>query len=97
MVSLVAVEEVMGKVLPESVECCVVEIPDVTKGARIIAVVTGEVEKKPVLHKMSKELPNIALPREFILMSDLPKMGSGKVDFRKVTEIVKQMRQKNEK
>jgi len=91
MVSLVAVEEALGCVLPESIECCVVEIPDITKGARIIAVVTGEVDRKAVMKKLGDELANIALPREFLVMEELPKMGSGKVDFRRVTEIVKQM------
>ena len=38
---------------------------------------------------MSKQLPRIALPKQFLEMNDLPKMGSGKVDFRAVTELVK--------
>jgi acyl-[acyl-carrier-protein]-phospholipid O-acyltransferase/long-chain-fatty-acid--[acyl-carrier-protein] ligase len=91
MVSLVAVEEALGRVLPESIECCVVEIPDAAKGARILAAVTEKVDRKKILNKMSNDLPNIALPREFVVMDELPKMGSGKVNFRKVTEMVKSM------
>ena len=44
---------------------------------------------KKVLKRMATELPNLALPREFLVIEELPKMGSGKVDFRKVTEMVK--------
>lgn len=91
MISLVKVENVLEKYLPEDVLCCVVEIPDATKGAKIIAVVTEEVDEDKILKEMAKELPNIALPKQFHLMEDLPKMGSGKIDFRSVTQIVRKM------
>jgi len=48
MVSLVRVEGVLEKFLPEDVLCCVVEIPDAMKGARIIAVVTSEIDEDSV-------------------------------------------------
>lgn len=40
---------------------------------------------------MSHELPNIAIPKYFIVLEDLPKMGSGKIDFRKTTEMIRTM------
>jgi acyl-[acyl-carrier-protein]-phospholipid O-acyltransferase/long-chain-fatty-acid--[acyl-carrier-protein] ligase len=40
---------------------------------------------------MSGHLPNIALPRQFVVIEGLPKMGSGKIDFRKVTDMVRDM------
>ena len=89
MISLVKVENVLEKHLSEDVLCCVVEIPDATKGAKIIAVVTEEVDEDKILKQMTKELPNIALPKQFHLMEDLPKMGSGKIDFRTITESVR--------
>ena len=89
MISLVKVENVLEKYLPEDVLCCVVEIPDTTKGAKIIAVVTEKVDENAILKEMAKELPNIALPKQFHLMEDLPKMGSGKIDFRTITDTVK--------
>ncbi|RMG72607.1 MAG: bifunctional acyl-ACP--phospholipid O-acyltransferase/long-chain-fatty-acid--ACP ligase [Nitrospirae bacterium] len=90
MVSLVRVEDVLQRLLPEGVECCVVDVPDAKKGARIIAAITREINEKKVLKEMSKELPNIALPREFLVIEDLPKMGSGKIDFRKCAELVQE-------
>ncbi|NOY65588.1 MAG: AMP-binding protein [Nitrospirae bacterium] len=90
MVSLVRVENVLEKYLPADVECCVVELPDPVKGARIVVAVTKPINEKEIIKKIAKELPNIALPKHFIVIEDLPKMGSGKIDFRKTTEMVQE-------
>jgi acyl-[acyl-carrier-protein]-phospholipid O-acyltransferase/long-chain-fatty-acid--[acyl-carrier-protein] ligase len=91
MVSLVRVENEMEKHLPEGVKCCVVEIPDEVKGATIVAAVTQDINKVAILRNMGKELPNIALPRQFFVIDELPMMGTGKIDFRSVTELVHDM------
>ncbi|MEK6673492.1 MAG: bifunctional acyl-ACP--phospholipid O-acyltransferase/long-chain-fatty-acid--ACP ligase, partial [Nitrospirota bacterium] len=90
MISLVKVEDVLEKLLPDGVSCCVVEIPDALKGAKIVAAVTERLNEKEILQKMTEQLPNIALPKQFFVISDLPKMGSGKIDFRSVTEMVRE-------
>jgi len=89
MVSLVRTENVLTALLPNDVDCCVVEVPESAKGAKIVAAVTKAIDEKDILDKMSKQLPRIAMPRQFLHMKELPKMGSGKVDFRSVTELVK--------
>lgn len=91
MVSLVQVEDVMEKYLPEGVSCCIVEIPDEIKGATIVAAITKDINKIAILRKMGKELHNIALPRQFFVIEELPMMGTGKIDFRSVTELVNDM------
>lgn len=88
MVSLVKVENIMEKYLPQGVVCCVVDIPDDRKGSYIVAAVSAEVHKMEILRKMINDLPSIALPREFIVLESIPMMGTGKVDFRSVTKIV---------
>jgi len=88
MISLVKVEDVLQKVLPENVSCSVVEVLDALKGVKIVAAVTQKVDERKILKQMSEQLPNIALPKQFIVIEDLPKMGSGKVDFRTVTDMV---------
>jgi acyl-[acyl-carrier-protein]-phospholipid O-acyltransferase/long-chain-fatty-acid--[acyl-carrier-protein] ligase len=88
MVSLLSVENVMERFLPQDVFCCVVDVPDLIKGARVVAAVTKAIDEKKVLKQMAEHLPNIALPRHIVVIEDLPKMGSGKIDFRTVTEIV---------
>ncbi len=90
MVSLVRVESVMLGLLPEDVDCCVVEVPDSLKGAKIVAAITGEVNERKLLKAMAGELPAIALPKQFVVLNEFPKMGSGKIDFRSITEMVRQ-------
>lgn len=91
MVSLVKTETVLEGLLPDGLHCCVVDVPDAYKGAKIIAAVTEPIDDKSVLKKMAEELPNIALPKQFIVISELPKMGSGKIDFRTAATMVLEM------
>ncbi len=90
MVSLVKIEDVLEKFLPEDSHCCVVEIPDAIKGARIVAVVTTPLDEKAVLKQMASALPPIALPKIFLVWESLPKMGSGKIDFRTISEMARE-------
>jgi len=55
-----------------------------------VAAVSQEVNKTEILRKMLDELPIIALPRQFIVIKDLPLMSTGKIDFRGVTRMVQQ-------
>ena len=97
MVSLVKVENTLEKHLPTGVSCCVVDVHDEVRGSSIIATVTIEVNKSEILKKMGDELPNIALPKHFIVIRDLPMMGTGKIDFRSVTKIVQEILDNPEK
>ena len=89
MVSLVQVEDVLQRALPEAVECGVVEVPDAVRGARIVAAVTAAVDEKAATAKLAESLPRIALPRQFVVLPSLPKVPSGKVDYRALTEMVR--------
>lgn len=91
MISLVKVENILEKYLHEGVSCCVVEIADEKKGSYIVATVSQEVNKTEILRKMMTELPSIALPRQFIVINQLPMMSSGKIDFRTVTKMVQEI------
>jgi acyl-[acyl-carrier-protein]-phospholipid O-acyltransferase/long-chain-fatty-acid--[acyl-carrier-protein] ligase len=57
MVSLVKIESVLDGLLPDDAHCCVVEIPDSTKGARIVAVITEKINEKTILKQMAEQLP----------------------------------------
>ena len=85
MVSLVRVELALEALLPEGVECCVVELPDARKGALLAVAVSQSVDEKALLKALAKELPAIAMPKRFVVIDELPKMGSGKIDFRNTT------------
>ncbi|MEX2117709.1 MAG: AMP-binding protein [Bacteroidota bacterium] len=93
MVSLIRVEDVLERFLPPDVLCCVVEVPDHVKGAKIVAVVTHSLDEKAILKRMADHLPNIALPKQFVVLEDLPKMASGKIDFRTITDTVRDILQ----
>lgn len=90
MVSLVRIEDVLEKFLPADHHCCVVEIPDAVKGAKIVAVVTCPLDERVVLKQMAEHLPPIALPKIFLSWETLPKMGSGKIDFRTISEMARE-------
>ncbi|HOC17099.1 MAG TPA: AMP-binding protein [Vicinamibacterales bacterium] len=94
MVSLVRVEDVLDRLLPDDCQCCVVEVPDAARGARIVAAVTASVDEKEILAQMAESLPRIALPKQFVVLPELPKMSSGKLDFRTITEMVRDAVQK---
>ena len=89
MISLVKVEDVITKFLPPEVSCCVVEEPDALKGSKIVAAVTVQLDEKILIKQISEHLPNIALPRKFVVIDEMPRMGSGKIDFRAVAELVR--------
>ncbi len=89
MVSLIRVEDVLEHLLPDDVECCVVEVPDAIRGARIVAAITHRIDEKTILKKMSEQLPAISVPNRFVLIPEMPKLGSGKIDFRTITEMVR--------
>ncbi len=95
MISLVNTESILNSILPDHIDCCVVEVPDQVKGARLIAAITEKIDKKEIIKRMSKDLPKIAIPKSFIVFSELPKMGSGKIDFRTITEMVKEKQKGN--
>ncbi|MFQ6021909.1 MAG: AMP-binding protein [Acidiferrobacterales bacterium] len=88
MVSLVTVEDTLHQLLPDDIEYCVVEIPDAKKGASIAVALNRPIDEKKVLKQLTGSLSPLALPRRFFVFDELPKMGSGKVDFRRTTELV---------
>jgi len=98
MVSLVKVESVLEKYLPEDTVCCVVDVPNPTKGADIVAAIaTSDIDKKKIIKQLAKELPSIAVPKEIYYIEDIPMMGSGKVNFREVEKICREMQDKKQK
>jgi acyl-[acyl-carrier-protein]-phospholipid O-acyltransferase/long-chain-fatty-acid--[acyl-carrier-protein] ligase len=91
MVSLVKTESVLESLLPEGVECCVVEAKDEFKGSRLVAALSRDVDEEELLRKLAAELPPIAIPKKFVHLDEFPKMGSGKIDFRTTTQMVKEL------
>ena len=91
MISLVQVEDTLAHHLSEEVEVCVVELPDAKKGATIVAAITSAVDEHKLKSQLKRTLPPLAIPRQFVVIDELPKMGSGKIDFRTTTQLVQDL------
>lgn len=91
MISLVRVESELEEILPDDVVCCVVGVADASKGARIIAAVTAPIDEDSIRKGLAAKLPRIAIPKEFIVVDELPETGSGKTDFRRAGAIVREI------
>ncbi|HEY3383608.1 MAG TPA: AMP-binding protein [Vicinamibacterales bacterium] len=89
MVSLVQVEDVLQRLVGDAAECAVVEVPDSVRGARIVAAVTSPVDEKAILGRIAERVARIAVPKQFVVLTFLPKMPSGKVDYRALTVMVR--------
>jgi len=88
MVSLVQVEDVLSRFLPDDASCCAVEVPDTKRGAMVGIAVDCKVDQAGLMSSLADHLPALALPRHIVVLEELPKMGSGKVDFRTTTQMV---------
>jgi acyl-[acyl-carrier-protein]-phospholipid O-acyltransferase/long-chain-fatty-acid--[acyl-carrier-protein] ligase len=89
MVSLAAVEEAMAGAFPQfglRCEVVVVSQPDEEKGEALLAV-TNEPRLKPEQIReaiRSKGLTNLCVPRELRVVREIPKLGTGKTDYREL-------------
>ena len=91
MISLIMVEEILNELTPEAVECCVVELPDAKRGSRIVAVTSEKIDRKEISKRLAAEIPKLALPKKYVTIAEFPRMGSGKTDFRRLTDLVRQL------
>ena len=89
MVSLVQVEDVLERTLPPGVLGAAVEVPDASRGSRVVAAVTEAVDERATLGAMAESLPRIALPKAFVVIPEMPRMPSGKTDYRALTATVR--------
>lgn len=67
-------------------ESCVVGVPDARLGQKIVAAYTGRPTLTEVMEALD-DLPRWQLPRELKHVDQLPLIGPGKVDRRKVAEL----------
>ena len=95
MISLIRVEDELDRLVPQDVVVCVVDVPDPKKGAEIVAAITtSSIDKRKIQKQMRQKLPGIAVPKEFYVIEDIPMMGNGKVNFKEVEKICRQIKQK---
>ena len=95
MVPHIKIEEKLQELADSAEKQFVVTgVPDGKKGERLVVLHTLAPEAlKPVLEKLAKsDLPNLWLPRpnQFFQVDELPHLGSGKLDLRRVHEIAQE-------
>ncbi len=89
MVSLSAVEDALDKAFPKYLPRCLVAVlavKDARRGESLLAV-TNEArltldEIRQVIR--DKGFSNLSVPRELKVVKEIPRLGSGKIDFRKL-------------
>jgi acyl-[acyl-carrier-protein]-phospholipid O-acyltransferase/long-chain-fatty-acid--[acyl-carrier-protein] ligase len=95
MVPHIKIEEKLNELAETPEKSFVVTgVPDEKKGERLVVLHTLTPEEaKPVIEKLAKsDLPNLWIPRanQFFQIEELPHLGSGKLDLRRVHEIAKE-------
>ena len=83
MVSLSAVEHFITQVIDNNDDdCMATNIPDAKKGEAIALLYTSAIEPDALKKRLiDANMDNLMLPKYFILVDELPKLGSGKKDF----------------
>lgn len=91
MISLTMVESTLSECLPEDCECAVIGIDDEKRGSRIQAFVTTEKKIiRSLRDQLKKLLPHIAIPKDFHVVEEIPKLGSGKNNYRELTRLLEE-------
>ncbi len=88
MVSLVAVEEKVRTLIPDDCVCCAVAMKHPTKGAEVAIALDHALDIDRIKKELSSLLPPLMMPKHFVVLDSMPLLGSGKVNFRQVEEIV---------
>ncbi|MDD5491247.1 MAG: AMP-binding protein [bacterium] len=91
MVSLTAIEDALAGAFGERKEIAIMAVADEKKGEKLIAVVNSQkIELKDIREKLKeKGFSELAHPREVQLLKEIPKLGTGKVDYVKLKELCK--------
>jgi acyl-[acyl-carrier-protein]-phospholipid O-acyltransferase/long-chain-fatty-acid--[acyl-carrier-protein] ligase len=88
MISLGAIEGAIGKQLPDEVEILTTALPDGKKGEKVALLVAGEILLKDLKKLIeASDLNPLMRPSKIIPVEAIPKLGSGKCDFKRAREI----------
>jgi acyl-[acyl-carrier-protein]-phospholipid O-acyltransferase / long-chain-fatty-acid--[acyl-carrier-protein] ligase len=92
MISLAAVEDALAGAFPHHNSHCEVAVlsrPDPGKGEALVAVTNeSQLQLDEIRAALrGKGWPNLAVPRELKVLDEIPKLGSGKVNYRALTAL----------
>lgn len=91
MVSLAAVESYLSKLWPNCLHA-VVALKDDKKGEQIVAVTDYKEAARDAITYYAKEngISAISVPKELIIVDEIPILGTGKIDYNGVSQLVSQ-------
>jgi acyl-[acyl-carrier-protein]-phospholipid O-acyltransferase/long-chain-fatty-acid--[acyl-carrier-protein] ligase len=91
MVSLAAVETLVGEVWPDAVSA-VVTLPDRRKGERLVLVTTAREARRDALvkHARARGAGELLVPADIIHLDKLPVLGTGKADYVAIKAMVEE-------
>jgi len=83
MISLGSVEERLSEVLGETVELIAVNLPDEKKGEKVVLLYRADAEPDVIERRIREGgIPPLMIPSLLRRVDDLPKLASGKADFK---------------
>jgi len=83
MVSLGLVESEIVKVLGENDQIAISALPDAKKGEKLVLLLEGEMELDTLKAQIKAiEMNPLFVPSEYYKVEELPKLGTGKADFK---------------
>ncbi len=92
MISLGAVEEALGRVFGEEIETVAIALPDEKKGETVVLLYSGDLGPEAVAERIkSSDLAPIMQPSRIQRVETLPKLASGKVDFKGAKRMAEEM------
>ncbi len=83
MVSLGLVEREIATILGENDQISISALPDAKKGEKLVLLLEGEMELETLKEQIkSLEMNPLFMPSEYYKVEELPKLGTGKADFK---------------
>ena len=88
MISLGAIEQAIGKILPQKVEIVSTTLPDGKKGEKVVLLIAGPIDGNQIQELIDQSgLNPLMKPSQLIHVDAIPKLGSGKNDFKRAKQI----------
>jgi len=92
MVSLGLVEGEVAKILGENDQVSVVALPDIKKGEKLVLLLEGDIEIEDLKENIKTlEMNPLFVPSEYYKVEELPKLGTGKADFKGAKRVAKEL------
>jgi acyl-[acyl-carrier-protein]-phospholipid O-acyltransferase/long-chain-fatty-acid--[acyl-carrier-protein] ligase len=92
MVSLGLVEGEINKILGENAQIAIAALPDPKKGEKLVLLLEGEMEVGELKEKIKNiDINPLFVPSEYYKVEALPKLGTGKADFKGTKSLAKEL------